>query len=65
MRIEPVVLRGTAVRLEPLTLDHVEPLARVGLDPELWRWIPSAITTIDEMRAYVTTALDEQRRGVN
>jgi N-acetyltransferase len=65
MNVEPVELRGSVVRLEPLTLEHVEALARVGLEPELWRWIPTAVTNEDEMRAYVLTALDEQRRGVS
>jgi N-acetyltransferase len=63
MKIEPVTLRGACVRLEPLTLGHAGPLARVGLDPELWRWIPFSVTNEDEMLAYVLTALDEQRRG--
>jgi len=53
------------VRLEPLTLEHVDALAQVGLDPELWRWGLSALTSVDDMRAYVETALDEQRRGVS
>ncbi len=65
MNIEPVTLRGLAVRLEPLTADHVAALARVGLAPELWRWIPAPVTSAEEMRAYVMTALDEQRRGVS
>jgi RimJ/RimL family protein N-acetyltransferase len=65
MHIEPVTLVGKHVRLEPLTLDHVDGLARVGLDPELWRWIPTPVTTVAEMRDYVATALDEQRRGVS
>jgi len=65
MNIEPVTLRGTAVRLEPLTIDHVDALARVGLDPGLWRWIPAPVASAAEMRAYVLTALDEQRRGVS
>ncbi len=64
MHVKPVTLVGKHVRLEPLTLDHVEALASVGLDPELWRWIPTAVTTADEMRAYVAEALDEQRRGI-
>ena len=64
MILEPLTLRGTLVRLEPLSLDHVPALARVGLDPELWRWIPSAVASADEMRTYVEQALDEQRRGV-
>jgi RimJ/RimL family protein N-acetyltransferase len=65
MKIEPVTLRGTKVRLEPLAQEHVAGLARVGLDPELWRWIPTAVTSVEEMRDYVATALDEQRRGVS
>jgi RimJ/RimL family protein N-acetyltransferase len=65
MVVEPVTLRGRTVRLEPLAPAHALPLARVGLAPDLWRWIPDAVTTEDEMRAYVATALDEQRRGVS
>jgi N-acetyltransferase len=63
LKVEPVTLRGAGVRLEPMTIDHVQALARVGLEPELWRWTPTAVTNTDEMRAYVQTALDEQRRG--
>jgi RimJ/RimL family protein N-acetyltransferase len=65
MKIEPVILRGSIVRLEPLTLDQVAALARVGLEPELWRWVPNQIHTPEDMQAYVLTALDEQRRGVS
>jgi N-acetyltransferase len=65
MNVKPVILRGPAIRLEPLTIDHVAALARVGLEPELWRWIPVPVTSAEEMRTYVTTALDEQRRGVS
>lgn len=64
MRIEPVTLRGRLVRLEPMTDDHVPALCRVGLDPDLWRWIPTAVTTPEEMSAYVAAALDEQRHGL-
>ena len=63
--IKPVTLSGTSVRLEPMTLAHVAALSRVGLEPELWRWIPSPVTTAEEMRSYVQTALDEQQRGVS
>jgi RimJ/RimL family protein N-acetyltransferase len=65
MIVEPVVLSGNFVRLEPLKIDHVQALARVGLEPELWRWIPARVTTPEEMRAYVMTALDEQRQGMS
>jgi N-acetyltransferase len=65
LTIEPVTLRGSVVALEPMRMDHVDALVRVGLDPELWRWIPSSVSSAEEMRGYVATALDEQRRGVS
>ena len=65
MHVAPLTLRGIAVRLEPLTLDHVAALSRVGLEPELWRWIPTQVTNPDEMRAYVAEALEERDRGVS
>ena len=64
MTVTPITLAGRHVRLEPLTLGHVDGLARVGLDPALWRWNPTAVTNADEMRDYVAVALDEQRRGM-
>ena len=60
---EPVVLEGHAVRLEPLTEAHVDALAEVGLDPELYRWTSSVIRTREEMREYVRSALADRARG--
>jgi RimJ/RimL family protein N-acetyltransferase len=65
VNVEPVTLSGRTVRLEPLTLEHVPALSSVGVEPELWRWIPTPVTTAAEMREYVEIALDEQRRGVS
>jgi RimJ/RimL family protein N-acetyltransferase len=65
MPVEPVTLQGKVVRLEPLSEAHIDGLARVGLDPELWHWIPVAVTTPGEMREYVMAALGEQSRGVS
>ena len=36
--VEPVVLEGSRVRLEPLRRDHLADLALVAFDPALWRW---------------------------
>ena len=36
--VEPVVLEGDRVRLEPLGRDHLDGLVAVGLDPAIWRW---------------------------
>ena len=65
MRVTPVTLEGRHVRLEPLAKAHLEGLAEVGLDEELWRWIPTAVQTREEMAAYIETALQEQERGVS
>lgn len=61
--IRPITLTGRLVQLEPLSLDHVEGLCEQGLDPALWRWIPTCVSTPAEMRAYVEAALADQARG--
>jgi N-acetyltransferase len=63
MIVEPVTLEGKHVRLEPLSPAHHAALAEVGLDEELWRWIPAPVRTPEEMRAYIETALREQAAG--
>lgn len=63
MVIAPVILQGRYVRLEPLTLEHVAGLAEVGLDEDLWKWIPVPVRTASEMKNYVQTALNEQKSG--
>ncbi|MBZ5608757.1 MAG: GNAT family N-acetyltransferase [Acidobacteriia bacterium] len=61
--LTPVLLEGTHVRLEPLTLEHLDALCEVGLDEELWRWIPIQVRTREEMRAYIQLALELQAAG--
>jgi RimJ/RimL family protein N-acetyltransferase len=58
----PVTLAGRHVRLEPLSLAHIEPLYAAS-DPELWRWTTTNIASMDDMRAYVEAALEAQRTG--
>jgi RimJ/RimL family protein N-acetyltransferase len=65
MAVSPVTLTGAHVRLEPLAKTHSAGLAEVGLDQELWRWIPTPVRTQEEMAAYIETALDEQARGIS
>lgn len=57
------MLEGEHVRLEPLSTGHVEALSAVGLDGDLWTWIPRPVRTRDEMDAYVRTALDAVTHG--
>jgi N-acetyltransferase len=63
MHAEPVTLEGKHVRLEPLSLDHLDPLTAVGLDPELWKFTKVNVTSRDEMRAYIEDALRAQAHG--
>jgi N-acetyltransferase len=62
-RVEPVILEGQFVRLVPLTLEHVDSLCAVGLDPSLWTWTPVRISDRDGMHAFVEEVLAEQRAG--
>ncbi len=61
--VEPVTLEGEYVRLEPLSMDHHTGLCEIGLDEDLWRWIPTQVQTPDEMRKYIETALKLQADG--
>jgi len=63
MQITPVILQGNYIRLESLSLEHLDGICEVGLDPEIWRWAPVPITTREEMRNYVETALRWQVEG--
>src|SRR5437879_6870877 len=63
MRIKLIVLEGRHVRLEPLQESHHAALCEVGLDPELWQWIPYRATTADKMRAYIRSALNARATG--
>jgi RimJ/RimL family protein N-acetyltransferase len=62
MIVEDVILDGEFVRLEPMEIGHVEALAAAGIAEGVWRWTLNDMTTTDEMKAYVETALDERRR---
>jgi N-acetyltransferase len=64
LKIEPLVLEGRCVRLEPLSRAHLPELCKVGLDEQLWRWIPVPVRTAADMAAYVETALKEQASGI-
>jgi RimJ/RimL family protein N-acetyltransferase len=62
--LQPVTLDGTRVRMEPLSLDrHWDGLLAIGLEPELWKWTLNVCDTPERLRAYLDTALREQREG--
>ena len=55
--VKPVTLEGSIVRLEPLSLDHLDDLARVAFEGGLWRWTAVQPSNTDELRGWVQTAL--------
>ena len=63
MDLTPRVLEGPNVRLEPLTLEHLDGLCDAGLDPELWQLTVSRIRTRADMQRYLEDALADQRAG--
>ncbi len=63
MILAPVTLEGRHVRLEPLAQAHHAALCAIGLDPELWEFIPYRVVTPEDMAAYIQTALNAQAAG--
>jgi RimJ/RimL family protein N-acetyltransferase len=63
IRIEPVILKGQKVRLEPLTIEHVPRLAEVALDPAIWQWTIARPTTEAELRTWAEAAVAAREIG--
>jgi N-acetyltransferase len=62
-RVEPVILEGRRVRLEPLALDHVPGLAEVALDPAIWQWTIARPADEADLRAWAETAIAGREAG--
>lgn len=61
--VQPAVLEGGGIRLEPLTDDHAEGLAAAAADGELWNLWYTSVPSPSGLRAYVAEALQGQRDG--
>jgi RimJ/RimL family protein N-acetyltransferase len=61
--VQPVTLEGQIVRLEPLSLDHLDDLARVAFEGELWRWTVVQPTDRAGLRAWIETAVAAAEAG--
>lgn len=65
MEPKRIILEGEFGRLEPLQIEHLNALYEAGADESVWRLSPTFITSLEDMRRYVETALAEERRGVS
>ena len=61
--VNPVTLEGSIVRLEPLSLEHLDGLAEVAFDESIWRWTLVQPTEINGLRAWVEAALANRASG--
>jgi RimJ/RimL family protein N-acetyltransferase len=61
--VEPVVLEGERVRLEPLRPEHLADLMLVAFDPALWRWTIMGPQDEPGFRRWFETALANQEAG--
>lgn len=61
--IEPVSLKGRHVTLEPMSMDHVDGLAEVGLEPSIWEFSVDRISDKSGMSGLVEAALADRDRG--
>jgi N-acetyltransferase len=57
-------LEWRLVRLEPVRLDHAATLWRVGAYEEIWRYIPYAMRSEDDMRTFIAAELRKQEAGL-
>jgi len=61
--VQPIVLEGGGIRLEPLTADHPAALEAAAADGRLWELWFTAVPPPENMRSYVADALKGQRDG--
>lgn len=65
MNVVPVVLEGDLIRLEPLTMGHLVALCDVGFDEDIWRMGMNRIATKEDMRKYISIALEDEQKKVS
>lgn len=61
--VQPVTLEGSLVRLEPLSLDHLDDLAGVAFEGDLWRWTVAQPANVEELRAWLEAAIATAATG--
>jgi len=62
--VEPVVLEGSLVRLEPLSRSHLDGLVAVALDPLIWRFTIARPIDRSGIEAWVDAAIANAEAGL-
>ena len=64
MEVKPVTLTGKYVQLEPLSEAHVPGLTAVGVNDDIWRWLPYGVMrNEDDIRRWVQNLLAQIPSG--
>ena len=64
MDLQPVILVGEHVRLEPIGQQHARDLYAVGKDESIWRYLPRpAFADLDDARAWIESCVAAREAG--
>lgn len=63
--VGPVTLTGSLVRLEPLTIAHLDDLTPAGADPAIWALTIARPTDRDGMAAWIHAAVAAREAGTD
>ncbi len=61
--VQPVQLEGRIVRLEPLSMAHLDDLVKVALDPAIWQWTLARPTDRALLGEWIEAALVNAATG--
>ena len=64
--VKPITLTGKHARLEPMTLEHVERLAEIGVGHDFWDFmVYGKMENAEDMRGWVTDILSRAEKGTD
>jgi RimJ/RimL family protein N-acetyltransferase len=64
--IQPIILTGEAVRLEPLGLQHLDDLIQAGSAADIWKYMPYGdMGAPGKMREFIAELLKKQAAGTD
>lgn len=64
MKIEPVILEGEAVRLEPISMNHFKDLAEIAFDQQLWKYTLGKVSGEKDLENYIREAAEGNEQGI-
>lgn len=63
MNIKLEILEGDHVQIIPMRKNHIQGLYEIGCDSNIWTHLPNKISTFDDMKTFVESALYNKENG--